>query len=83
MSVVRCPKCGDIITEEDVVARDDKGNFTFKHCGKYWCVMINACKPIEDKHVWTADLPTSQDWLYNNKPLFRVSTPDEDSDEAV
>jgi len=36
MKEFRCPKCGDIITEEDIVAYDGESLVTFRHCGRYW-----------------------------------------------
>ena len=80
MRIVRCPKCGDIITEEDVVARDDKGNFTFRHCGQYWHVQIEKA---DTREIITNELPTSQCWLTFNRPISRVTTASEDSNETV
>ena len=38
---IRCPLCGDIITEEDIVIRDPDGNITFRHCGQYFNLSAN------------------------------------------
>ena len=40
MKAFRCPKCGDIITEEDIVAYDGESLVTFRHCGRYWNIRI-------------------------------------------
>lgn len=72
MSIIRCPECGDIITEEDVVARDDKGNFTFKHCGKYWHVTINACRPTEDKYVLRTNVCGLEQVIYGTESLMGI-----------
>ena len=64
MTIVRCPICGDIITEEDIVARDDKGNFTFRHCGKYWHVMKDAVRTTDREYIYStnADHFAQSDW---------------------
>jgi len=83
MKELRCPKCNDIITEEDIVAYDGESLITFRHCGRYWNVKISDLEGTDASIVWTYDLGTSQEWLYNNKPLYRITTPAEDSDKTV
>jgi len=44
MEELRCPKCGDVITEEDIVAYDGESLITFRHCGYYWNIHIEKRK---------------------------------------
>ena len=90
MKEIRCPKCGDIITEEDIVAYDGENLITFRHCGHYWNIHIKKEKSRnkeedeeKSKIIETNELPTSQCWLTFNRPICRVTTASEDSDEAV
>ena len=80
MKEIRCPKCNDIITEEDIVAYDGESLVTFRHCGRFWNVKIEKSKT---EVIETNDIPTSQCWLTFNRPICRVTTASEDSDEAI
>ncbi len=87
---IRCPKCNDIITEEDIVAYDGGDLITFRHCGCYWNVHIEKDtaeekeeNKMESEVIETNELPTSQCWLTFNRPIWRVTTASEDSDETV
>ena len=80
MKDLRCPKCGDMITEEDIIAYDGESLVTFRHCGRYWNVKIEKSKT---EVIETNDIPTSQCWLTLNGPICRVTTASEDSDEAI
>jgi len=90
MREIRCPKCGDIITEEDIVAYDGENLVTFRHCGYYWNIRVEKEETKDKKKnkmksevIETNELPTSQCWLTFNRPIYRVTTTSEDSDEAV
>jgi len=50
---IRCPKCQDVITEEDIVIRDPDGNITFRHCGQYF--NLSANKKLETNSDFTSD----------------------------
>ena len=80
MKDLRCPKCGDMITEEDIIAYDGESLVTFRHCGRYWNVKIEKSKT---EVIETNDIPTSQCWLTFNRPICRVTTASEDSDETI
>ena len=51
MKELRCPKCGDIITEEDIVAYDGENLITFRHCGYYWNIRIEREETKDKKEI--------------------------------
>ena len=90
MKAFRCPKCGDIITEEDIVAYDGENLITFRHCGYYWNIRVEREETkgkkenkMESEVIETNELSTSQCWLTFNRPICRVTTASEDSNETV
>ena len=90
MKEIRCPKCGDIITEEDIVAHNGGSSITFRHCGYYWNIHIEKEEAkgkkenkMESEVIETNELSTWQCWLSFNRPICRITTASEDSNETI